>query len=166
MPPPIRVLLLTILALTLPACSYTPYKASPAAARSLVLSGGGFGGGGASIADGNYLVSEIYETNFKSGRNELRHQTKTPLTPAQWQAFWQEADQLHIPKWKHRYLIAEFGGNVTDSPYWSVELRTGEKTFLSEGDAAYPDLSNPRRSTLNNAALQRLCTLFSISTQP
>jgi hypothetical protein len=154
-PSPMRLHLLACLFLA--GCVHTAYQTDAAAPRLIRVFFGGFFGNESYVADGQYIVEGSYEN--RGGKYVLRKQTKTSLTPAQWQEFWRAIDAVGVKQWRPRYS-AEGMLEVTDSPHWSVEVRRDGQTIRSQGDSAYPRLNDPRQRTQNDAALQHVLSVF------
>ena len=158
--------LFCLLMLGLGGCVHVPYKSDSTAARTVkVESGGGLEGGERWIADGYFLVRESYRFDGL-GDFPLRKQTRSVLTSGQWGELWRAIDGLALESWNAHYSMRSLGINVTDSPGWSVDLRRRGKRYHCEGDAAYPQLGNPRHPTRDSAAVQRLFNLFERFSRP
>lgn len=128
-----------LLALAIPACSVKSYKVDPSAPRSLTIwGGGGLSGSTQYIADGSFIVKELYRGQ------KLDKVSKVRLTPEEWQTFWQSVDQCHIPQWKTDYKHSV--ELLTCHGDWSLDLRQDGKHFHSHGEEAYPMKKDPTRA--------------------
>lgn len=139
----LRMLGCCLLALAIPACSVKSYKVDPSAPRSLTIwGGGGLSGSTQYIADGSFIVKELYL--FDRGGQRLDKVSKVRLTPGEWQTFWQTVDQCHIPQWKTEYKHSV--ELLTCHGCWSLNLRQDGKLFQSHGEEAYPMKNDPTRT--------------------
>ncbi len=148
-----------MLSLTLAACGLTntSTKSKPSAptptpqppAHGITLDFGGTLQGGSSLtADDTWMIVKVYR--FKNGVSVLHEETKSRLTPSQWQDFWRKVAALDIPHWRRSYTDSRVDPAMC-TICWGVDLYQNATHHHSEGVGVYPQKANPRRSSFEGA---------------
>ncbi len=99
----------------------------------------------------------ISDETFKNWRKEV---TKTVVEDSEWKLFWEHVEPLELVDWKENYDIAEFDEVEEDGTIsslfvshgfkWSLRLETATLQVHSVGTYAYPSLTDPRSSEVDN----------------
>lgn len=103
---------------------------------------GGFGNHGYSIEfiDNHLIYHETY-SNMPILRDKV---IKTEPSPADWENFWQELDNLKIWKWKKSYN----NPHMLDGTQWELDFVIDTKSKKISGSNNYPETFNKFETAL------------------
>lgn len=135
-----RLFLAAVVFSALVSCShFQPVPLAPVdAGRVLELNdGGAFGDHFRYVLSGDELVAAIYRFRANEGYRKVS-EVRYALSPAEAGELWSTVSKASIPDWRPIYEPSQLDAIIYDGIQWSVELRDGDRTYISRGDNTYP----------------------------
>jgi hypothetical protein len=101
--------------------------------------------------DGDSIVKRtIPDAGFR--RKDMTQKRARP-NAEQWATFWETLRRLRVQDWKNDYSPPQ---TIFDGHEWAFRCWTGLLDVRSGGQNAYPELLDPQKTTMDNAAFSRL----------
>lgn len=115
-------------------------------------------------ADGIHACREVCRPKTDKKKSVITfpvsgQQEVTP-TPGQWRSFWEKLEGLKVSRWRPAYRAKDIGVTVYDGLQWGASYSTWKGSRETDGDNAYPSISDPNRITLDKLAFDRLLDAY------
>ena len=108
--------------------------------------------------EGESIVKRVTRPNYSKGCIDVEEENSRRPSIEEWSRFWATLSQLRIQYWKEEYSYQQVrpGWTMCDGHQWALTCRQPGFEIRSKGSNAYPELSNPQKTTLDHTVFARL----------